>query len=448
MIHLRPYQKDAIKAVKDSFKFKDRQYIELPTGSGKTVTFLSYAFENHDKVLVIVPSRQLLHQVYSSALKFYDRKDISRKGDDYDEIPKRLHICIIHSLRGDYLDFLAYHPFDLTVIDEAHHSLSASYQRFISLQWKFVRDTYKKTVKYLGVTATPDRSDGLLMDDILECCTFKITILEMIHNKYLSDIEGFRVKTNIDISNVSSRNGDFNITELYKVLATDNRDEMIVNICRDHFKTRKTLIFCINIAHSKTICNLLNFIGLPAAHIDGKMDSDERNSILNSFRNGEISFICNCQLLTEGFDEPMIDGIVLARPTRSKSLFTQMIGRGLRNFPGKENCKIADIVDNHSYTKGFTSIVSDDKMDCLDKFKSINDIVDYAEKKRIELENYNIERVNFFSNLEISDIEACASMIDYLKTNNIEYYDPISFEEAAFLIWYNELKKEYYHGCT
>lgn len=437
MIKLRKYQQDTIDTIKETFKENNRQYVEMPTGSGKTVTFLSYASQNHDYTLVIVPSKELLNQVYESALLFYHKDDITRKGNGFNEDYSfgKIHICIINSLRGQYLSTM-YEYFDLVIIDEAHHSQSNSYVRVI----KELSDGID--CKFLGVTATPDRSDGLLLNNILDLCSVKLNVLDLIQDGFLSDIEGYSVKTKIDISDVDSHNGDFNLNELYKRLCVASRNNMILDLCKNEMKDRKVLIFCINIKHSKEISKLLNENGLASKHIDGKYKSDERKSILSAFKESHIQFLTNCQLLTEGFDEPSIDGIILARPTKSRSLFNQMIGRGLRLSPGKKNCKIIDIVDNHKMLQGFNSIIVDYNRPQIESFKSINEIKNHIVSCDLKIEEFEIERVNLLSEKAYEGLSPTDSMIEYLKENNILHYSP-SFNEASFMIWFNEKRKEF-----
>src|SRR4030095_2111296 len=159
MIKLRPYQEEAINSIAWHFEIAERQYIEMPTGSGKTVTFLSYAKEYHERILILVPSKELLNQVYETALLFYDKRKLSRQGNGFTERISTVHICIINSIRGKYLEFISGQYFDLVIIDEAHHVQSESYKRLIN--------SMVFAPKFLGVTAKPDRLDGQLIKDLL-----------------------------------------------------------------------------------------------------------------------------------------------------------------------------------------------------------------------------------------------------------------------------------------
>lgn len=443
---LRNYQADAIKAIVKGFNCGNKQYIVMPTGSGKTITFLSYASKNHSKILIIVPSKELMRQVYETSLNFYHKSEISRKGDKFDEKISKLHICIINSIQGKHLTDLLRAGFDLIIIDECHHSQSKSYKKLL----KGLSDLYEYSdYKVLGVTATPNRRDGKLLEEILHTCTFKLSIESMIESGNLSDIEGFNVKTKIDLKDIDDHNGDFSLLQLYNKLCTESRNNLIIDIYKKEMIERKTIIFCINIKHSKIITQLLKSCGISAAHIDGTMNAIERNAILTSFRNGEISVICNCQLLTEGFDEPSIDGIILARPTKSSSLFIQMIGRGLRLFPGKKNCKIIDIVDNHKKLAGFNSLLSElnsheSGISEIEKFGSFKEVKEHFLQERLKVIEFSIEKIKIFERSGIYEFNATESMIDYLQNNNITYFEPLSFDEASFLIWFDKLKKEIY----
>lgn len=443
MLTLRPYQQEAITTIRKEFEFCDRQYIVMPTGSGKTVTFLSYAKQFHKRILIVVPSRQLLKQVYESCLLFYHNKDISRRGDDYLQAISTVHICVINSAIGDHLKDLFRVHFDLIIIDEAHHSHSDSYKKLINSKMGSVEEGH---VKILGVTATPDRSDGRLLFEILGQPTYVVEVKDLIHQKYLSDIEGLAVRTNIDLSDVDDHNGDFSLKFLYNKLNVESRNTLILNAFVREMVGRKTLVFCINVLHSKQLCSLFSKNGISCAHIDGKMTSLQKQNIIDGFKSGHISVIFNCHLLTEGFDEPSINGIILARPTQSRSLFLQMLGRGLRIYPGKNNCKVVDIVDSHRKVMGFSSIGSSRIVKAMDKFNSMNEIEDFVEKELLILSDFRMEKVDLLGARLIDEKEATPCMIAYLNKNNITYLDIPSFEEAAFLIWMNKLELEYKNG--
>lgn len=433
LFRLKYYQEEAIRTIEEAFTTMDRQFVEMPTGSGKTITFLSYAKNLNKRTLIIVPSRQILSQVYDSALNFFDKSQISRRGGDYKEEVSFVHICIINSIRCEYRQHLSKIDFGLVIIDEAHRSQAESYIKFID-----AISLINSSVKFLGVTATPDRLDGKLLNEILHRKSYSISIDSLIHSKYLSDIEGFSVKSHINISNIDTHNGDFSITQLYDKLNTDSRNEIVIDICKNKMFDRKTLVFCVNIAHSQHICDLLNRNGVKAMHIDGMTPENKRKEILCNFRSGLIKVLCNCQLLTEGFDEPSIDGIVLARPTRSKSLFIQMIGRGLRLSPNKDNCRIVDIVDIHKKLMGFNNIVSDEDVKQIERFNKLEDIESHVKKELLLKAEYSLVKTNILGLSSLNNILPTNSMKTLLKDN--PFIDHLTFDDASFLIWIEKLK--------
>lgn len=446
-MNLKPYQEDAINAIKQEFEHSNSTFVEMPTGSGKTYTFLTYAQRYHKNILIIVPSRQLLTQVYLESLKFFHKSEISKRGCNYFDDEKKVHICVINSVNKDYLEILACLKFDLIIIDEAHHAQSMMYTRLIKMTQKYAN--YEHT-KILGVTATPDRLDRKLLSNILGACCFKLTIEYMIKNKFLSDIEGYRLKTQVDIYEVDSHNGDFSLNKIYNKLCTSFRNNLILNAVKEYLLERKSIIFCINISHSKQLCKLLNDNNIPSLHIDGKMSQEQRESILKEFKDGQVKCIVNCQVLTEGFDAPWVNGILLARPTKSPSLFKQMIGRGLRLFPGKENCKIIDMVDGHNNLSSFNSIFEAEDYKEMDFFKNTRQLQDHIKEQELLTLECKIERHNFFDEVkeELKEMEPISCMLNYLDKHQILYFDGINFDEASFLIWKNELKKEYSNGVS
>jgi superfamily II DNA or RNA helicase len=220
-------------------------------------------------------------------------------------------------------------PFRLVIIDEAHHSNANSYKRVIERL---------AAEQLLGVTATGYRGDRQKLSDIFEDCVYSLNILDLISQGYLCNVRVRTLPVRVDISRVRVRKGDFSESDL-GVALEPMLGEIADVIARD-YPNRKLLTFCPLRDTSRLWTSMLTKRGLPAEHVDG--DSADRRDILQRFATGETRFLSNCQLLTEGYDEPSIDTLLILRPTKSRGLFSQMVGRGTRLFEGKDHLLVLD----------------------------------------------------------------------------------------------------------
>jgi superfamily II DNA or RNA helicase len=240
--------------------------------------------------------------------------------------------------------------FFLIVVDEAHHATAKTYRRILKYLGVFDPDTRKLLV---GFTATPKRGDGQGLDAVFQEIVFSRSLPEMVGEGYLSPVAGYRVETDIDLTRVRTRMGDFVVSHLSRAVNVEQRNRLVVEVFRSRLKDRKTLCFCVDVAHAHSLAETFKTEGIPAGAISGDMEGSERTRVLNDFSQGRIRVLANCMVLTEGYDEPSVEGIILARPTKSTLLYTQMIGRGTRLHPGKDNVMVVDIVDvtrDHSLT--------------------------------------------------------------------------------------------------
>ncbi|MCD6296812.1 MAG: DEAD/DEAH box helicase family protein, partial [Deltaproteobacteria bacterium] len=236
------------------------------------------------------------------------------------------------------------------VVDEAHHATAKTYQRILKYLGVFDPNTRKLLV---GFTATPKRGDGQGLDAVFQEIVFSRSLPELISEGYLSPVAGYRVETDIDLSRVKTRMGDFVVSHLSQAVNVEQRNHLVVEVFRSRLKERKTLCFCVDVAHAHSLADVFKAEGIPAGAISGDMEGSARTKILNDFSHGRIRVLANCMVLTEGYDEPSVEGIILARPTKSTLLYTQMIGRGTRLHPGQDNVMVVDIVDvtrDHSLT--------------------------------------------------------------------------------------------------
>jgi len=327
---LREYQIECIEKIESHFKNNDRQLVQLPTGAGKTWIFSSYLKNNSLTALVICPSNELKHQILDAMERF----GIDSKCEGLGK--KKFNVITSQMLAYEKnLNTINEKNYDHIVIDEAHHVQSDSYKKLIN------NLAYK--TKILGLTATPERLDKKSLLDIFHELTYKKTIYELIQDGYLCDMQAFRIKTG---QSIAKRSYDFRCVEL-KQLDNETRNNILLKCIYEDCKNLKTLIFCLNVQHAESIAEELKLLNLKAACVHGGVKKSERKEIIKKFKTGEIQYLTNCQILTEGFDEPSIECLVIARPTSSKSLYCQMIGRGLRKTETKNLCKLYELTDNN-----------------------------------------------------------------------------------------------------
>jgi len=245
----------------------------------------------------------------------------------------------VQTLRGVRLERYAPTAFSLVIVDEAHHTAAQSYRSILE---RFT------SAKVLGVTATPDRADGKALGKIFESVAFTYEMRRAIAEKHLAPLRAKRILVeDMDLSAVKTHHGDFDQGELSKVLNDEHNLLGVVRPLLEQAGDRKTLVFGVDVAHARSLAEVINAHKTgKAIALDGTSSPEERAAVLSLFRQGVFQFLCNCALFTEGFDEPDIACVALVRPTQSRTLHTQMIGRGTRKAPGKDDCLVLDFVGN------------------------------------------------------------------------------------------------------
>lgn len=439
MIKLRPYQKSCIDKITEHFKTNDKQLIQLPTGAGKTFIFLHYLKYHSVKTLIAVPSIELLEQVvYWGKIILNDRSVESYKsGKKADVIVTTSHALNFDRQKERFNDF------DHLIIDEAHHAQSKTYRSFINeLKHKF---------KLLGCTATPERNDGKSLLEIFGHLTFDMNLLDLIKSGELADLIGTRIMTNIKLDGQVRKGGDI-IQKKLKELDSDSRNKIITKCFEDECKNKKTLIFCVSIDQTIKLANDLKALGYRAEFIYGDMNKKQRKEVLERFKSGETQVLTNCQLLTEGFDEPTIEALIIGRPTLSKTLYSQMIGRGVRKTKDKDVCYVYELTDNIHDLCNFNVFGTEGQSRDVDYAPGtrLTDHVKYLESlDSIEVSIHKI-RYDIFGNLSdvennrlilFDDIPQTGNQLNLLK--HLPYADELTHLESAFLIWKNNLRKKY-----
>ena len=339
-IVLRPYQDEAAEAVLRAYgKGRKRALLVLPTGAGKTIVFsklAQLAGSRGRRTLILAHREELLaqaidkvHLVWPGARIGLIRGNSHREGRD-------VTVASVQSLHPQRLARLSKN-YRLVVTDEAHHSPAATYRR--------IYEHFANSL-HLGVTATPKRTDGRglkFFDEVV----YTLGIPDLVKEDYLVPISPRRIRLDMNLDKIGKSGGDFKASELAK-LFSDHRQHLPVIEAwfreKKYFGVQKGLAFCVDVAHSKALALAFQSIGVKAAWVAGEMHRLERAQVLQAFSRGEIELITNCNVLTEGFDEPSIDCMLMVRPTLSQGLYIQMVGRGLRKFPGKKACRVLDFV--------------------------------------------------------------------------------------------------------
>lgn len=363
-LKLYPYQQEALNSVIKAFENKiHRQLLVLPTGSGKTVLFAAIVKHLDKKTLILAPRNELIKQAYDKFKKFYPKADIGIWQGKNSSLNHQIIISSIQTCsQPNRLEQLKKEGFSVLVVDECHHATSNSYQNII----KELGFSENSDQLFIGVTATPIRSDKQDLSNIFQQTVYSISIEELIHQGYLSPVKARRINTQIKIKKVSTRLGDFALEELATAVNIPERNSFIVKKWREHALSRKTIVFCTNVQHCKDLEAEFRKHGIKAAAVWGNMPHDQRKKIIKKFKRGHIKVIISCSLLTEGFDCESIACVAMARPTKSKGLYGQMAGRGLRidrrKNATKKDCLILDFTDTHhnlSSIASMTDVIKD-----------------------------------------------------------------------------------------
>ena len=350
----RPYQNEAIESVKMHMAVHQSQLVTLPTGTGKTVVGAKIAEDiagSDGRVLMLAHRNELIEQADKTFRNVWDGVDVGIIKAERNETDSQVTIASVQSLHKNRLERLCEEglmDYDVVITDEAHHARAKSYERIYEAcgllenrDGVYVKKTDGPTKLHLGLTATPNRTDKQGLGMIFDIVSYSRDIMEFMP-EYLCDLRIMRRSNGINIDGVSASAGDLNCRELGDLLNTSQGNSMVIDFWKEYASDRKhTLAFCADIAHVHGLAQAFRDAGVTADGIDSSMNPEERQDILDAFRNGDIKVLTNCGILTEGFDMPGIDCIILARPTTSELLLRQMIGRGTRLGP--KDCLIQDV---------------------------------------------------------------------------------------------------------
>lgn len=307
--------------------------IVLPTAAGKSKIveedLREFAKNKHDfKGLILVPGINILadwiQRIHNSLPKLEDKIDIrtyAYMARHYTE------------LSSDYYNYL--------VVDEAHHAVAPILKRVIQ---------YYNTDFTIGLTATDQRPDKKKLETVFGTYSTSLSLKEAMEKGIVAKANVYRIETNIDLSKVRFNGKDYVNADLEKRIRVTSRNELIVDVLKEYFTTgeaslRQGVIFCVNVAHANEMARLLNKAGIVASSYTGQTKNPE--SVMKDFKNKKIRFLCTCNMISEGWDYPELGILVMARPTLSKVLYLQQIGRGLRKTDTKKNVIVIDVVDEY-----------------------------------------------------------------------------------------------------
>lgn len=336
-MELRPYQEQAKAAVFEEWRAgKQKTLLVLPTGTGKTIVFAKISEDlvrAGKRVLILAHRGELLEQ---AASKIHTACGLSCAVEKAEETSfgswERITVGSVQTLmRESRLERFSPDYYDTIIIDEAHHAISESYQKILR---------YFEGAKVLGVTATPDRGDMKNLGQIFDSLAYEYTLPKAIREGYLSPIKSLTIPLKLDLTGVGTQAGDYKSSDLDTALDPylyQIADEM-KSVCME----RKTVVFLPLIKTSQKFRDILNDRGFSAAEVNG--NSDDRAEILRDFADGKYNVLCNSMLLTEGWDCPDVDCIVVLRPTKVRSLYCQMVGRGTRLSPNKSELLLLDFL--------------------------------------------------------------------------------------------------------
>lgn len=336
-MELRPYQNEAKNSIFEEWdKGVNKTLLVLPTGCGKTIVFAKVTEDcvrRGDRVLILAHRGELLDQ---AADKIKTATGLGCATEKAEETCLgswyRITVGSVQTLmREKRLGQFPADYFKTIIIDEAHHCVSDSYQRVLQ---------HFPNAKVLGVTATPDRGDMKNLGEYFESLAYEYTLPKAIKSGYLSPIKALTLPLKIDMSGVGIQAGDFKVGDIGTALDPylhSIADEMAKYCC-----DRKTVVFLPLVKTSQKFRDILNSKGFQAAEVNG--ESQDRTEILADFDAGKYNVLCNSMLLTEGWDCPSVDCIVVLRPTKVRSLYSQMVGRGTRLCPGKDHLLLLDFL--------------------------------------------------------------------------------------------------------
>lgn len=344
LITLRPYQTEALTRIDAAAERGVRRLLGVAaTGLGKTVIFCALAERMNARTLILAHRDELVSQAVAKVREVWPGVNVGIVKAGANDVGAHVVVASVQTLakpkrlaqllRGD-------DPFDLVVVDEAHHTAATTYGAILEA----LGCNRPDGPLLLGVTATPDRGDGKGLVAHYDEIVWAYDLRWGIANEYLCNLRGLRVTLQMDFGQLRKSHGDYDQGQAGQMLTDADAPEAIVAAWQEHASQRRTLVFTPTVATAELISDEFNLRGVAASWVCGATPLDERRATLAAYAAGQIQVLCNCAVLTEGYDDPRTDCIVIARPTQSRAFYTQMVGRGTRRHPDKEDLLVIDVV--------------------------------------------------------------------------------------------------------
>lgn len=414
---LRPYQQEAKDAIFSQWESVDKTLLVLPTGCGKTIVFAKVTEEcvrQGSRVLILAHRGELLQQAADKLSRVTGLGCATEKAEEscmgswfrvtVGSVQTMMREKRLRQFPTDY--------FNTIIIDEAHHCISDSYQKVLK---------HFPEAKVLGVTATPDRGDMRNLGQVFDSLAYEYTLPKAIKEGYLSPIKALTLPLKLDLSGVGVQAGDFRIQEL--ATALDPYLYQIADEMRKYCMDRKTVVFLPLVKTSQKFRDILNERGFHAAEVNG--DSRGRAEILEAFDRGDYNVLCNSMLLTEGWDCPSVDCIIVLRPTKVRSLYSQMVGRGTRLSPetGKDHLLLLDFLwhtERHELCHPASLICTDEEV-----ARQMTAILEKEPGIAIDIEE---AEQSASADIVAQREEALANQLKVMRQRKKKLVDPLQFE--------------------
>lgn len=375
-LELKGHQKEALEALQTMREQKETIALLChATGTGKTVTAVLDAKRCGGRTLFLAHTHELVDQAVRTFRDLWPEVSLGRYTDRVKQ-PDAHVVCGSVQSVALHLEQFKDNAFDYLIIDEAHHATADTYQKVLA---------YFKPAFTLGLTATPDRMDDRSILEIFRNTAHKLDIQTAVELGELTPVRCIRIHTNIDLTKVRFNSVRYNIRDLETKIYVPERNRLIVDTWLRYAQGRRTVVFCASVGHAREIAALFQEASIAAAAVSGDMKRAERDEFQDKFVSREIQVLCACDLLNEGWDCPEIEVLFMARPTMSRVLYTQQLGRGMRLYEGKESLMVFDFVDNASQ---YNMPMSLHRLFKLRKYRAGELVLSPKDKRAAEAELY------------------------------------------------------------